>query len=401
MNGFQLGWVDFSKEQRNKVLNVINLLSEPGAVDELGVGIVRDAFANVFFPGTSTIQTRAKYFLLTPYILNELERERGMKPEKMIKRLHEQELDLIEVLLKSGETGVIGETAGRKLKRKPSDIYWNGIRTYEIFTKGKMSIYDYCRVACLVKNNKQRLKSQGSINKKDDDVDGDDSDAISGELSAGVWNLPEIPANWRDDLSIRLTKEEAEFLRMQIKTACRGSLLGHILETNNTDFLHCKSFDDIEKMIGDFPDDLKADYMMAKQFSDFIFGAHLHYNVILSKGEDEDLNEKWHLWRAKINDYSSLDLHKILFERFKFTNGKLINFLLDYQDTLKRNDIDQLNKLLIRRERRLKGDKRSKLYNASEFVYNDWVGIDKLQYRLRNAKNILEDIFVGLGEYHA
>ena len=51
----QLGWIDFSKEDRQKALDVINLLSEQGAVDELGIGIVRDAFANYFFPGTSTI----------------------------------------------------------------------------------------------------------------------------------------------------------------------------------------------------------------------------------------------------------------------------------------------------------------------------------------------------------
>ena len=57
----QLGWIDFSKEDRQKAFDVINLLSEQGAVDELGIGVIRDAFANYFFPGTSTIQTRAKY----------------------------------------------------------------------------------------------------------------------------------------------------------------------------------------------------------------------------------------------------------------------------------------------------------------------------------------------------
>lgn len=56
----QLGWIDFSKEDRQKAFDVINLLSEQGAVDELGIGVIRDAFANYFFPGTSTIQTRAK-----------------------------------------------------------------------------------------------------------------------------------------------------------------------------------------------------------------------------------------------------------------------------------------------------------------------------------------------------
>ena len=67
----QLGWIDFSKEDRQKALDVINLLSEQGAVDELGIGIIRDAFANYFFPGTSTIQNRAKYFLIVPYVLRE------------------------------------------------------------------------------------------------------------------------------------------------------------------------------------------------------------------------------------------------------------------------------------------------------------------------------------------
>ena len=56
----QLGWIDFSKEDRQKAFDVINLLSEQGAVDELGIGVIRDAFANYFFPGTSTIQTRWK-----------------------------------------------------------------------------------------------------------------------------------------------------------------------------------------------------------------------------------------------------------------------------------------------------------------------------------------------------
>jgi hypothetical protein len=32
--------------------------------DELGIGSVRDAFAELLFPGTGAIMTRARYFLL-------------------------------------------------------------------------------------------------------------------------------------------------------------------------------------------------------------------------------------------------------------------------------------------------------------------------------------------------
>ena len=163
MKFMNIGWIDFSKEQRNRVMSVINLLSEPDAIDELGVGIVRDAFSDIFFPGTSTIQTRAKYLLIVPYLLAELERNKRMTPEIFINLLFEQELDLIDVLKQTGENGIIGETAGRKLKRKPSEIYWNGIRTFNIFTGGKMSLHDYARIVFVLKTRKQSAKALGSI----------------------------------------------------------------------------------------------------------------------------------------------------------------------------------------------------------------------------------------------
>ena len=289
MKELQLGWIDFSKEQRNKVIRVINLLSEPEAVDELGVGIIRDGFANIFFPGTSTIQTRAKYFLLAPYILNELEHKKGMNADRMIKTLYEEELNLIEVLKKSGENGVIGERSGKKLKRKPSDIYWNGIRTYGIFTGGKMSLYNYAKVSCLLKDKQQKLKDQVNLKSKDDEVDGDDTDVVSGEFN-GFWKLPDYSDKWKEDLSIRLTYTEAEFLKNQILLTCPDSLLGYVLKNNYTDFLMFENFDDIEGMMNILPDNIKKDYILAKEFADFIYGAHLRYNVLLSKGEDYNVN---------------------------------------------------------------------------------------------------------------
>ena len=53
-----IGWVDFSSEHREKVKSVIDLLSTPGVIDELGIGVIRDSFSDSLFPGISTIQTR-------------------------------------------------------------------------------------------------------------------------------------------------------------------------------------------------------------------------------------------------------------------------------------------------------------------------------------------------------
>ena len=182
MSKVQLGWIDFSKEHRNKVISVMHLLTEPEAIDELGIGIVRDAFSNIFFPGTSTIQTRAKYFLIVPYLLYKLEDQKINTADEFISNLHKQETDLIPILMKDGEEGIIGSSAGADLKRKPSDIYWNGISTYRIFTGERMSIYDYAKVICTLQARKHKFKDQGSIKAKDDEIDGDDKDAVSEDL---------------------------------------------------------------------------------------------------------------------------------------------------------------------------------------------------------------------------
>ena len=62
----QIGWIDFSPDHRDRVAAVLDMLKPEGVVDELGIGSIRDAFADQMFPGISTIQTRAKYFFIVP-----------------------------------------------------------------------------------------------------------------------------------------------------------------------------------------------------------------------------------------------------------------------------------------------------------------------------------------------
>ena len=63
-----LAWLDFAERDRRRMLDVVKLFREQETRDELGIGGVRDAFAELFFPGTSTIMTRARYFLLIPWL---------------------------------------------------------------------------------------------------------------------------------------------------------------------------------------------------------------------------------------------------------------------------------------------------------------------------------------------
>lgn len=88
-------------------MDIIALFKESDTVDELGIGVVRDTFSDLLFPGTSTIQIRAKYFLFIPWIYRDLER-RKVPSRKFNERARQMEIQLIYGLLEGGETeGVI------------------------------------------------------------------------------------------------------------------------------------------------------------------------------------------------------------------------------------------------------------------------------------------------------
>jgi hypothetical protein len=110
-----LGWVDFSSEHREKVRSVIDLLSTPGVIDELGIGVIRDSFSDSLFPGISTIQTRAKYFLTIPRIFKEYEKLPASKRRnnKLADYLNQQENRCMQAMVLNHHNdlqfGIIGK----------------------------------------------------------------------------------------------------------------------------------------------------------------------------------------------------------------------------------------------------------------------------------------------------
>jgi hypothetical protein len=72
--GSALVCMDFSERERRDALNFIDLFRDKTTRDELGLGTIRDALADRLFPGTSTVQTRARHFPFIPWIYQDLER---------------------------------------------------------------------------------------------------------------------------------------------------------------------------------------------------------------------------------------------------------------------------------------------------------------------------------------
>ena len=62
-----LAWIDFDQADRDRTRRIMDLFGQEDRRDELGLGSVRDALADLMFPGTSTIQTRLRYMLFVPW----------------------------------------------------------------------------------------------------------------------------------------------------------------------------------------------------------------------------------------------------------------------------------------------------------------------------------------------
>ncbi|MCF6409590.1 DUF6361 family protein [Pseudalkalibacillus salsuginis] len=398
MNAMKLGWIDYSSEHKNKVMAVLDLLSDKGAIDELGIGLIRDGFADVLFPGTSTLQTRAKYFFIIPYLMMDLEKERHSSPGEFLEKLGSMEVDVIETLLRKDAEGVIGARAGKKLKRKPSSVYWSGLKTFEIF-KHDLTLNNYAKAVFRMQRNKESLRSLG--NEESDDL------TIAGsEYTSTYWQCLIPESNWKENLSMDLTFNEAGFLkdRMIKSRKSKDSLLAFLLQQNPSELEKIDDFDAIGEVFS-LPDGLSDDYAIAKNFSMFIAGANIRYNVILSNHENKEAIQEWKEWKESSfikNEFPYFRYQDVLY-RLKINNPLLKRFLSEWQKTALSNDETMIDELLIKREIELKSKERAKLYNTKFYAYEEgkWLGSKKLQYRFRNSKDLMVDILSGLEGGHA
>ena len=394
----QLGWIDFSKSERSKILSVLDMLSEAGTLDELGIAPIRDGFANLFFPGTSTIQTRAKYFFAVPYALKQLERGTETNPNKVLKELDTIERSCGELLLRqnSEEPGIIGKRSlqgGKWVKRSPADIYWAGLRQYGIFSGGNMSLAEYVRISCALKSQKSALRNLGNRNDNAEENECDDKNA--GDIEKiQFWKMPLYREDWMSDFCMNLSDDEALFLKNQMIEHCEESMLGYILKNNLLEVLDCQAFHDIGCVIENFPAHMQEDFKVAVSFSRFIYAIRTVYNVILSDGNNQRANEELERQKEEFIEIANIDVDGIM-DRLKiYHNPMLRKFLKQAKEYMQHNQMEELKKCITSREVQLKGTNRAKTTHPGEFNPEEWYGGGALDYRFQNAKVLLADIMI-------
>lgn len=409
-----LGWIDFSSEDSAKVRTVLDLLSDNGIIDELGIGVIRDSFADRMFPGISTVQTRPKYFTLTAHLLKDYEENElsESRPRTLSKYLEDEEkwcrIQLVEAHGEGRQNlGIIGGTFGtnenRDVVRKPSSIYWTGLRQFGFISPAHLSLSEFGK---RLADGKHRLHA---LLQESGDDRGDDEDAIDQEHRLRI-QAPERPEDYWETLSIELTREEGEYLRTKIQANQPGSLLGQILMDNGImdqilELPESANYEDFAALpfVDSLKDEsLRSTVLFARDFWRLLEGAHVRYNIQLQElaGTSEllaELVERWEKWREKLPQYlanwDSDFMWAVVRERGSVPKSSTRQFVDEWiaECYAGAENVERCDALVKRQELRNKG-KRARLRGKAAEGIHHWIGLDGLNYRFAEVYQLVKDI---------
>ena len=390
------------------MLEVVNLFREKGTLDELGFGVIRDAFADYFFPGTSTIQTRVRYFLFLPWIYLKLEAER-VPSAQIDQQARRWQAQLAKSLAAGGQgeaAGVIGIQAGERLQRPPSVVYWSGLRRWGIRAfPGSLEQYH------LSFDNLHAETRRG--------VRSDDGEGELVEASRRNWHggLPDAPDTLFEATTFNPTREEALYLQERVLTSVPGSMLAHVVQGPR----HIRRVDAPWEypQLDRLPKALQARVEEARKFSLLAIGAQYLYNLMLAERANEDgirdepeLIERYRTrldeWAGEVNgeigvfrSWNRPAFWALVYDLSPGLRPPAYRFAETWMEMAIADPGDVANRraardLITNRERSLKrGLARLHSRRALE-RWNGGSGLGRLTYRWPQGRNMAADILDGL-----
>ena len=238
----KLGYIHSNREEQTRVMQVLKMTSESVALDELGIGRIRDAFSDRMFPGISTLQKHIKYFSLMPQLYRKA-------TEKRYNRISEVKTEIIRlerIMTKNlceGSTdtrGIIGSEVINKpgnnyVKYDPAYIYNTGLLTFGILRSPQL--YE------LIYSTSNALHNAPTAVRTDDEDTNNDADDRLGLFQ--FCSFPNVDYDFTQKCSLDLTVEDKDFIVGHILNAkaCQGTLLRYIVD--NPDFAITDRFEQI------------------------------------------------------------------------------------------------------------------------------------------------------------
>jgi len=410
-------WLDYSARDQRLMLELIDQIREPGTLDELGLGTIRDGFADFLFPGVSTLQTRARYLLFIPWIFRQLEDDRQVSSAVIGRVSRDRQADLVDALEKGNESeGVIGISARRRLRRPPADIYWGALGQYGIRRyPGSLGAY-FARIDQWREGHVRRRQTRR----------GDGGELV--DVSEPNWHaLPDGPSDLLTKATFALSSEEARFLEERILLSCPGSLLAHCLRNGDVPLQAIERPADVPGLDGE----LASVAGESGNFARVLRGAMLLYNLMLAEQRHKDADpnapsraqdaERIERYRVRLAEWGALEIAPRLGELRAWQSSgtframvpmiaprswQAADFAIDWisiavVDPSGLADNPAARAAVSQRERRVKR-LRSRFANATALAnWSGGSGTGEMTYRWINARVLLTDIAAGIAQERA
>ncbi len=394
-----LTWLDHSDKERRRVLEALDRFKETDARDELGLGSIRDGFANLLFPGTNVLMTRARYFLFVPWLYRELLGKRSQADFE--RRLRDAEVRLIHAL--GDDLGVIGRVAKGTLKRTASSIYWLGLGSWRI-RSGAYREISQAEYHAQVAGEGERSPS---LPRDDDDnpLDGG---------AGGAWHghLPKAPAGFPEGATLTLQRREAEYLRERIQTSAPDSLLARMTEPG---FVPdpAPELAWMLPRLGELSPALKRALHHAQCFSEVMEGAALLYNLMLAEKSKRPSADEYQselgAWSERLSERAGVlaawDLRELwaLLESVAAVRESTRAFvsqwvaLRTWTSPARAREDATARRLVATRERELKGPARARLVSPRALeLWSGASGLRPMSFRWPVAVQLTGEIVEAL-----
>lgn len=395
-----VGWLDASAADERRMREIVRLFSTRESRDELGIGQIRDALSDSMFPGASVVQTRARYYLIIPWLIADAAAKRNSSA-RIIDRVEQRERRLILHFLDEHDPdGLIGRVAKAQVKILPSTIYWSGLQSLEVVpTKVERATLD------------QWLSEARS------------SDSARHQLA----NVPRPPEGFTSspivlDGGFEMTEEEAVWLRDRIGTGKGSRTLLHHLAASGA----APSADApwSEPLTLDASPENRRVLEHAELFSLITEGAALVYNLLLGEMVDVDNPDGDHVgrYREDVDEWShevSRNLGRLrswdiddLWQLVLTINPRLSlltrQFVREWAELIRTSSspgeaaLSEAGRTMIR-EREVR-QKRGQSRFVNTQLRNNWngdAGTGRLDFRWGVVRRQLLDIHTGLGHVPA
>ena len=254
-------WIDLTSEESRKADAFMDAMDGTGTRDELGLLPLQRAFADRFYPATSTQLSYARFFYFLPALYEALERKRV--PSRIARCYMQSKQEELRDILRINSN----LRYRRGARRLPSDVYWSMLSELGLF--------------------RLRGLSEGAYLDALDDVHrgsppwGDEGGASRSRARRSSWDpnrpdptfLTAAGEIRRRGTTVDLTSSEADDLHRRFKEL-GPNLLTHLVQRSERGLENAQEW---PWMITDAPRDLKPLLPAARELSRFARGATLQY----------------------------------------------------------------------------------------------------------------------------